>query len=127
LFPTRWLSYSFGCNSTCWNWHFFVPNGNMNCSSHVTLGCPLSGPTLWKFIGLDLSPVANFFGESPTQVGVWFAFNRHSFGYRVSMFLLMCGFKGICLIINSSYHTYKVYLWFSFLQHYIPVLACHIL
>ncbi len=26
--------------------HFLVSNGSMRCPSHVTLGCPLSGPTL---------------------------------------------------------------------------------
>ncbi len=127
LFPTRWSPYSFGYNSTFWNWHFHVRNGSMRCPSHVTLGCPLSGPTLWKPSGLVLSPIASFFGESPTRVGVWFVSNRHSFGYCASMFLLMCGFKGIRLVINSSYHTCKVYPWFTFLQHYVLVLACHIL
>jgi hypothetical protein len=31
------------------------------------------------------------------------AFSRHFVGYHVSMFLVMCRFKGMCLMISSSY------------------------
>jgi hypothetical protein len=46
-----------------------------------------------------------FFIKSPTRTRVCFVSNRRCFKYHVSTFLLMCGFKGGCLVINSSYHT----------------------
>ncbi len=57
------------------------------------------------FESLILSLIASFFGKSPTRIGVCFASSRRSFGYRASTFMLMCGFKGMHLVINSSYHT----------------------
>jgi hypothetical protein len=77
----------------------------MKCLSHVTPTCPLSGPTLWKPNGSILSLVVGFFGWSLTRAKVCFVSSKHSFGYHVSASLLMCGFKGRCLVNSLSYHT----------------------
>jgi hypothetical protein len=104
-FPIGWSLYSFGCSSTCWDWHFLVMDNTTRCSSHVTPSCLLSSPTLWELNGLVLSLVVGFFGRSPTRVGVCFAYNKFFFKYRVSMFPLMCKSRGKHLVISSSYHT----------------------
>jgi len=56
--------------------------------------------------GLVLSLVVSFFSESLTWIEVCFVFNRHSFEYHASTSPFMCGSRGRCLVINSSYHTY---------------------
>ncbi len=104
-FLARWSPYPSGCNSTCWNQHFLVPNGTTRYPSPITLGCLLLGPTLWEPNGLVLSPIVSLFGGLPTWAKNCLAFNTHSFKYHANTSLLMCGSKGMCLIINSSYHT----------------------
>jgi hypothetical protein len=114
LFLIGWSSYSFGGNNTCWNWHFPIPNGVTRYIGHVTLSCLLSGPTLWKPSGLILSTIIGFFGGSPTRAKVYYASNRCYFRYHVRMYLLICGYKGKCLVISSSYHTFIL----SICNHY---------
>jgi hypothetical protein len=53
-FPTRWSPYSSRRSSTCWEWHFPIPDNTMRCHSPFTPGYPLSGPTFWKPSGLVL-------------------------------------------------------------------------
>jgi hypothetical protein len=67
--------------------------------------CVFSHPTLWEPSDSVLPLVASFFGGSVTRVGVCFPSSRHFFGYHASTFSLMCGSRGKCLVINSSYHT----------------------
>jgi hypothetical protein len=88
---------------------FFVPNDIMKYPSLVTPSCPLSGPTFWKHGGSILSLVESFFSGSFTWVGVYVTFSKCSFRYHASTCLFMCGSKGRCLVINSSYHTYILY------------------
>jgi hypothetical protein len=70
-----------------------------------TLGFPFSSPTFWKLNGSALSLVASFFGKSLTQAGICLASNWWSFRYHGNTSLFMCGSRGRCLVINSSYHT----------------------
>ncbi len=104
-FSIGWSPYFSRCNNTCWNWHFPILNGITRCLSHVTLRCLFLCPTLWKHSGSILPLIANFFGGLLTRVGVYFLFNKHSFKYCANTFSFMCGFKGKCLVISSSYHT----------------------
>ncbi len=55
---------------------------------------------------LVLSLVAGFFSELLTWAKKYFVSNRCFFKYHVGMFPLMCGSKGKCLVINSSYHIH---------------------
>jgi hypothetical protein len=121
-FLVRWSLYFFGYNSTCWNWHFFVPNGIMRCPNNVTLGCSLLGPTIWEPNGSILTLLISFFGISPTQEGICLASNKRSFGYYANMFLFMCGSKGRHLVISSSYHTYILFIFRPFFYSitYLP-------
>jgi len=95
----------FGCYSTCWNWYFPIVDGVMRYINHVTPSCSLSSPTLWDLSGLIFSPDIGFFSRSPTQTKVCFTYNRCSFIYHASTFLLMCKSKGKHLIISLLYHT----------------------
>jgi hypothetical protein len=104
LFPTGWSFDYSKCSSTCWDQHFPILEKTRRCLSHITLGCSLLGPTLWKPSGLVLSLVASFFGISFTWTKVCFVFSRCSFKYRASMFSLMCGSRGRSLVISSFYH-----------------------
>jgi len=104
LFPTWWSPYFLGCNNTCWDWHFPVPNSTTKDLNIVTPSCLLLGPTFWNPSGLVLSPIVGFFGRSSTQAWVCFAFSKCSFKFYVSMSLLLCMCKGRCVVINSSYH-----------------------
>lgn len=103
-FSVGWLFYSSKCSNTCWDWHFAILYGIMRCSNHVTLGCQISCPTLWKPSGSVLPPVVGFFGKSLTQLGVCFVSSRRSFGYHTNMFLVMCESKSRHLVISLSYH-----------------------
>ncbi len=103
-FLVGWSPYSFGCNSTCRDWHFHVLNDTMKYLNLVTLGCLLVSPTFWEPNGFVLSLIVNFFTESPTQAKVSFTLNKHSFKYHANMFLFMCRSKGRWLVISSSYH-----------------------
>ncbi len=114
IFLVQWSPYSFGCNNTCWNLHFPIPNGVAKYMGHVTLGCLISGPTFWKPSALILSTIISFFGGSPTRIGVYFASNRCSFKYHVNMYLLIYGSKGKHLVISSSYHTCILFIFNSF-------------
>ncbi len=104
-FPIGWSPYSSKRSCTCWNQHFPILDDTTKCPSHVTLGCPLSSPTLWKPSGLILSPVEGFLGESLTWARVCFAFSKHSFRYCASTSPFMCGYKGKHLVISLFYHT----------------------
>jgi hypothetical protein len=104
LFLAKWLSYSYKCNSTCWDWHFFILDGTMRYLNHVTSNCPLSSPTFRKLNDLVLSPVASFFGKSPTWVEVYLTSNKCFFKYHASMFPLRSRSK--CIVIGWSYHAY---------------------
>jgi len=105
VFLARWPPYLFRCSSTCWNWHFPIPNGTMRHSSLAIPSCSLLSLTLWKPSGLVLSRViVFFFGRLPTWVGVYFTSDRCSFIYHASTFSLMCGSKDKHLVISSSYH-----------------------
>ncbi len=109
-FLIGWSPYSSRCSSTCWNWHFLVPNGTTKCPSFVTPSCSLSSPTLWKPNGLVLSLVLGFFGGSPTWAKVCFISSICSLRYHVNMFPFMCRSKGGRLVINLSYHTYILFI-----------------
>ncbi len=114
LFLVGWSFYSCRCNSTCWDRHFFVLNGIMRCSSHVTLRCLFSCPTFWKLSGLAIPLIAGFFGGLLTQAKVYFPFSKHSSKYHTSTPLLLCGSKGRHLVINSSHHTNILFIINSF-------------
>jgi hypothetical protein len=101
LFPIGWLVYFSKCSNICSNEYFFILDGTMKCLRHVTLGCLVSCFTLWKLSGLVFPPIVGFFGRLLTQTKVYFPSSRHSFEYRVNMFLS----KGKCLVINLSHHT----------------------
>jgi hypothetical protein len=105
-FLAKWSPYLSRCNSTCWDWHFPLPNGTTKYPNHVTPSCLTSSPTLWKPNGSILSLVASFFGRSPTQARIYLACSKKKFIYHANIFLFMYGSKGKCLVINSSYHTY---------------------
>jgi hypothetical protein len=104
LFLTRLSHYLFRCNNTCWNWHFFIPDGTMRHSSPAIPSLSLLGPTLWKPNGLILSPVIVFFDRSLTRVRLYLTSNKCSFIYHANTFLFMCGSRGKCLVVNLSYH-----------------------
>jgi len=104
-FPTRWSPYSFGCSNTCWDRHFPILNNTIGHQSPVIPSCLFSNPTVWELSGLVLSLVVGFFGELIIWVGVCFIFNRCSFKYHANKFSFLCGFRGMHLVINSSYHT----------------------
>jgi hypothetical protein len=104
LFPTGRSSDYSKCSSTCWDQHFPILEKTRRCLSHITLGCSLLGPTLWKPSGLVLSLVVSFFGISLTWTKFCFVFSRCSFKYCASMFSLMCGSRGRRLVISSFYH-----------------------
>jgi len=87
-FLVGWSPYSFGCNSTCWDWHFSIPNGITNYTWHATLGCLFLGPTLWGLGGLILSLVIGFFGKSPERAGVCLTSSKCSFKYHANMYLI---------------------------------------
>ncbi len=113
-FIVWWSPYSFGCSSTCWEWHFLVPNGITKYTCHVTLSCLFLGPIFWEFNGLILFPITSFFGGLPTWIKVYFDCNKCSFRYHVNTYLLMCGSKDKRLVISSSYHTYISYIFIPF-------------
>ncbi len=111
-FLARWSPYFFGCNSTCWNWHFPILNGNMRYPNLITLGCPLSSSTFWKPNGSILSLVVGFFWQTAyTSMSLLYFSNKCSFKYHANTSLFMCKSKGKCLVISLSYHTY---IWFIF-------------
>jgi hypothetical protein len=72
-----------------------------------------------------LSSIAGFFSWSPTWTKVCFNFSKRSLKYHVSTFLLVCGFKGRCLVINLSYHTYILFIFnpFFYITSYMSWLA----
>jgi hypothetical protein len=78
----------------------------MRCQSPFTLGCPFLGPTLWKPSGLVILLVVGFFGRSPTWARVCFSYNKRSFRYHANTSPFICKYRGKCLVINLSYHTY---------------------
>ncbi len=82
----------------------------MGHPSFVTLSCSPSNPTFWKLNGSIVSPVASFFGGSFTQVGICLILSKISFKYHVSMSSLIFGSRGNCSVINSSYHTYILFI-----------------
>jgi hypothetical protein len=104
LFPAWWSPYSPRCSNTCWNWHFPVPNNTTKDLIPTTPSCLLSSPTLWKPSGSILSPIAGFFGRSPTRAAICLTFYKCSFKFYANMFLLMCRFTSKHVVINSSYH-----------------------
>jgi hypothetical protein len=128
-FPTRWSPYYSGCNNTCWNWHFPIPNGTMRYSSLVTPSYSLSCLTIWEPNGLVWSSITSFFDRSPTRAKVCLAFNICSFKYYASTFSFICRSKVRCLVISSSYHTcisfilsplsYNITYLFGFVTSYI--------
>jgi hypothetical protein len=61
----------------------------------------------------------NFFGGLPTQTRVCFTSSRHSLRYHVITFPFMCGSRGKCLVINSSYHIYILFI----LNHFFIALC----
>jgi len=133
LFPVGWSPYSFGCSSTCRDWHFPVLDDIMKYPKLVTPGCLLLSPTFWKPNGFVLSPIVSFFTELPTQEKLSPTPNKHSFKYHVNMFPLMCKSKNKCLVISSSYHMCILFIFspFVFNTTYLSWLTtsygCHLL
>jgi hypothetical protein len=79
-------------------WHYEIPKPYYTMLSAFR-------SHLLKAQWFNLIPNCRFFSKSPTRTKVCLAFSRCSFKYHVSTFLLVCRFKGMCLVINSSYHT----------------------
>ncbi len=96
----------------------------MKYPSPITPGCLLSSPTFWKLSGLIFSSVASFFGKLFTWTKFCFTFNKCSFTYHANTFLLTCGSKGKCLVINSSYTpTFRLFstYFLTTLQTYLSL------
>ncbi len=96
-------------------WHYEIFN-------LITLGCLLSGPTLWESSGLILSRVVGFFGGSPMWVEVCFTSSRRSFKHHVNTFPFMCESRDKHLVINLSYHTCILFIFNPFF--YSTMLPC---
>jgi len=105
LISCKMIALILKCSSTCWNQRFLILNGTKRCPSHVTPWCLFSCPTLWEPSGSILPLVEGFFGGLLTWVWVCFPSSRCSFGYHTNTFPFMCGSKGMCLVISSSYHA----------------------
>jgi hypothetical protein len=113
-FPTGQSLYYSKCNNTYWDRPFLVLHKTKRCLNHITLGCSLSGPTLWKPNGLILSPIVSFFGGLLRWTKVCFNSSKCSFKYHASMSPLMCRSKGMHLVINSFYHISISFIMNSF-------------
>ncbi len=82
----------------------------MRCPNHVTLSCPFLGPTLWEpmvqsYPQLQIS-LANHLHKQ--EFASLLIKNFFEYCARTSMF--MCESKGRHLVINSSYHTYILFI-----------------
>jgi hypothetical protein len=125
LFLIGWSPYSFGCNNTCWDWHFYVPNNTTRCQSPFTPSCLFLGPTLWKPSGLVLPPVVGFFGGSFTWAVLCLSFSKRSFKYHANTSPFMYRSRSSCLVISLSYHTCISFIlsWLLYNTMYLSWLA----
>jgi hypothetical protein len=101
-FPTWWSLYSSWCNGTCKDWYLSFLGHITKYLCIVTWGCPITCLAFWKCYSVIISPNVVFFGGPTPQAGIYFAFNKCSFGCHANTSLLLCRSNNKGLVISLS-------------------------